>query len=198
MNLRYTDLTGELSAGLFGHSNPTLVNAIKSTLDNVGLNLGGTTEQEAKYAALLCSRFNLERVRFANSGTEANLHALAAARHYTGKRRVVVFTNGYHGAVLGFGHGVAPNTVDPDDWIVARYNDIASAKQAIESKDVSAVIVEGLQGSGGCMPGTKDFMHAVQYFAKQVGISTSPGLLMLTSFLTNVLRPESSSFLMKS
>lgn len=135
------------------------------------MNLGGTTAQEAKYAALLCARFGLERVRFANSGTEANLHALAAARRFTGRRKVVVFRGGYHGAVLSFGEGVAPNNVDGGDWVVARYNDVESARGAIEGEggDVAAVIVEAMQGSGGCIPATREFMLAVQVAAEKVG-----------------------------
>ena len=133
----------------------------------MGLNLGGTTGQEAKYAALLCSRFGLERIRFANSGTEANLHAVAAARHFTGKRKVVVFRGGYHGAVLSFGHGIAANNVDPGDYVLAKYNDCLSAQDTIEkTDDVAAVIVEGMQGRGPCIVGTHEFLQQVQESAK--------------------------------
>jgi len=166
---RYTDFVGELTAGLYGHSHPVIRETLINTITEVGMNLGATTAQEAKFAALICSRFNLERIRFCNSGTEANLHALAGARRFTGKRKVVVFTGGYHGAVLSFGSGSAPNNVDQDDWVVARYNDVRSARQAIEGTEgVAAVLVEGMQGSGGCIPGTKDFLMAIQESAKKV------------------------------
>lgn len=161
-----------------------ILDAITSTLHQVGLSLGGTTVQEAKFAELLCSRFGLEHVRFSNSGTEANLHALAAARRHTGKRKVVVFNGGYHGAVLSFGHGVAANNVDPHDWIVAKYNDVASAQKSVEGNaDVAAVIVEAMQGSGGCIPATKEFLMAVQESAKKVSVFLfsfqTPSKLML-------------------
>jgi glutamate-1-semialdehyde 2,1-aminomutase len=80
-----------MTAGLFGHSQPLIKEALISTIENVGLNLGGTTHLEARHAALLCARFNLERVRFTNSGTEANLHAISGAKAFTGRRKVVVF-----------------------------------------------------------------------------------------------------------
>jgi glutamate-1-semialdehyde 2,1-aminomutase len=67
-----------------------------------------------------------------NSGTEANLHALAGARRSTGRRKVVVFTGGYHGSVLGFWDGVQENGVDKDDWIIGKYNDVEGAKDLIE------------------------------------------------------------------
>lgn len=127
------------------------------------MNLGGTTAQEQVFARELCHRFQLEHVRFANSGTEANLHALAAARAFTGKRKVVVFNGGYHGAVIGFKGGKPEaNNVDMDDWLVARYNDAESARSAISGEDVAAVLVEGMQGSGGGIPGTDEFLQAIQ------------------------------------
>ena len=50
----YTDLVGELTAGLFGHSNPLIHETLKSTLDNVGLSLGATTRLESQHARLIC------------------------------------------------------------------------------------------------------------------------------------------------
>jgi glutamate-1-semialdehyde 2,1-aminomutase len=140
---------GELTAGLYGHSHPVIREAIISTFDNVGLSLGSTTIQEQKHAELICSRYGLERLRFANTGTEANLHALNGAKRFTGRRKVLVFSGGYHGAVLAFfGGEVAPNNVDRDDWVIGQYNNIDSAKSLIEgTPDLAAVIVEGMQVS---------------------------------------------------
>ncbi len=106
-----------MTAGLFGHSHPVLAEAIATTTMTTtttttttttgdrgpGLSLGATTAAEARLARLVCARFGLGRLRFTNSGTEANLHALAAARRHTGRRAVVVFGGGYHGSVLSFG-----------------------------------------------------------------------------------------------
>src|SRR3954469_16079294 len=102
-----------MSAGLFGHSDPTLLDTLVSVASKHGLTLGATTAQEHVFASACCERFDLERIRFTNSGTEANLHALAAARIFTGRDKVVVFGGGYHGGVLSFGGNVsAPNNVD--------------------------------------------------------------------------------------
>jgi glutamate-1-semialdehyde 2,1-aminomutase len=134
------------------------------------MNVGGNTAQEQVFARELCSRFNLEHVRFCNSGTEANIHALAAARAFTKKRKVVTFTGGYHGAVIGFKEGKPEvNNVDLDDWVVARYNDLDSARTAIESEGVAAVLVEGMQGSGGGLPGHSEFLQGIQDAASKVG-----------------------------
>lgn len=185
---RYLDLAGDFSAGLFGHTAlPPIRSAVLSVLDSVGLSLGTTTAPEQRYAALLCARFRLGRVRMANSGTEANLYALAAARHVTGKRKVVVFAGGYHGGVLTFpvdGGGGAPkpagNTVDRDDFVVVeRYNDGGEAEEVIErvaaEGDLAAVLVEAVQGAGGVIPGTEQFLRAVREAARQVGGSVYLG-----------------------
>lgn len=111
----------------------------------------------------------MSKIRFTNSGTEANLQALAAARYFTRKRKIVVFGGAYHGGVLGFSGGKpAANNVDLDDWIVVKYNDAGAAARAIEGEGVAAVLVEGMQGAGGCIVGTKEFLGAVQDAARKV------------------------------
>jgi glutamate-1-semialdehyde 2,1-aminomutase len=151
------------------------MSTIRHVLDNVGMNVGGNTAQEQLFARELCSRFNLGHVRFCNSGTEANIHALAAARAFTKKRRVVTFSGGYHGAVIGFKGGKPEaNNVDMDDWIVARYNDLGSARAAIESDGVAAVLIEGMQGSGGGLPGTPEFLQGIQEIAAKVSSTYVP------------------------
>lgn len=165
-------MVGELTAAVYGHSHPVILASVMETLTTVGLNLGATIAQEHVFARELCERFHIDRVRFTNCGTEANLHALAGARAFTGKRKVVVFAGGYHGGVLSFGGGVAAaNNVDRDDFIVARYNDIDSARAAIAREGVAAVLVEGMQGASGAIPGSRKFLKAVEESAKQV----SPG-----------------------
>ncbi|KAH7133605.1 pyridoxal phosphate-dependent transferase [Dactylonectria macrodidyma] len=167
----YTDFTAEFTAALYGHSNPIILSAITNVLQNVGLNIGATTSQEQVFARELCQRFHLEHVRFTNSGTEANIHALAAARAFTKKRKVVAFGGGYHGGVIGFaGDKPGANNVDPEDWIVAKYNDLESARSAISSEGVAAVIVEGMQGAGGAIIGKLEFLEGIQEAASKAGV----------------------------
>jgi len=162
-------MVGELTAAVYGHSHPVIVSSVTRTIAAVGMNLGATIAQEHVFARELCARFGVDRFRFTNCGTEANLHALAGARAFTGKRKVVVFAGGYHGGVLSFGGGVpAANNVDRDDFIVAQYNDVDSARAAIAQDGVAAVLVEGMQGASGAIPGSKEFLGAVQDSAKQV------------------------------
>ena len=123
----YSDFIAEYTAGVYGHSAPEIREAVLAAMDN-GINLTGHNLYEGKLARLLCERFpQVEQVRFTNSGTEANLMAITAALHFTGRRRIVVFTGGYHGGVLGFGTTAAPTTV-PFDFLVLPYNDIERAR----------------------------------------------------------------------
>ncbi|KAF2271011.1 PLP-dependent transferase [Lojkania enalia] len=182
----YTDFVGELTAGLYGHSDPLIQSTLISVIKDVGMNLGATTKFESQHAALLCSRFNLDLIRFTNSGTEANLNAIQAAKRFTGKRKVVVFTGGYHGGCFSFPEDKpTENSVDLDEWIVAEYNDIESAKSTIEgSGDVAAVLVEGMQGAGPAIVGTHEFLHQIQESARKVG-----AVFILDEVMTSRLAP---------
>ncbi|KAI1074851.1 pyridoxal phosphate-dependent transferase [Whalleya microplaca] len=181
----YTDLVGELTAAIYGHSHPVIISAITNTVQNIGLNLGATIRAEHQHAKAICSRYNLEKVRFANCGTEANMHALAGARAFTAKRKVVVFGGGYHGGVFSFSGGKpAPNNVDQSDWIVAKYNNIESAVTAIKSEGVAAVLVEGMQGASGAIPGTLEFLKAVEAATKEAGV-----IFILDEVMTSRITP---------
>lgn len=168
---RYLDLLGEFTAGLYGHSNPVIRAAIDAALDD-GLNLGGHTLLEPELARLVCERFaGIEQVRFTNSGTEANLMALAAARAFTGRDRVLVFRGGYHGGVLTFaGMGSSPANV-PHDFVLGDYNDAEGTRRLIEANAgaLAAVLVEPMMGAGGCIPAEPGFLHAVEAAARAAG-----------------------------
>jgi len=153
--------------------------------------MGATTPLEQRHAALLCERFHLDRVRMTKSGTEANIYALAAAQHFTGRRKVVVFSGGYHGGVLSFPGGKpAANTVDPDDFVVVpRYNDIDAALDVIgsvgEKGELAAVLVEAVQGSGGVIPGKREFLVKIREATKAAG-----AMFILDEVMTSRLSPH--------
>src|ERR1700754_582674 len=81
----YADFINEHTAGVLGHSNPVIQEVLKRTIDD-GLTLGAPNIYEHDLAAAITARFPaMERLRFCNSGTEANLLALATARAVTRK-----------------------------------------------------------------------------------------------------------------
>src|SRR5215467_11473893 len=97
----YVDFLSEFTAGIYGHSHPAIRSAIEAALDG-GLNFGAHNALEARFAAAICARFpSIELVRFTNSGTEANLMAVSAARAITGRPKILVFA-GETGALLIF------------------------------------------------------------------------------------------------
>lgn len=181
----YLDFMGEYTAGLAGHSNPKITAAIKAAVDN-GLSLSGHTGAEAKFAKIVTERFPaMELLRFTNSGTEATLLALTLARVATGRRKVIAFEGGYHGSVFVFRDAANPVNV-PFDWILAAYNDVEATRALIEQHgdDLAAVIVEPMQGSGGCIPAEPAFLSMLRAETEKCG-----ALLVLDEVMTSRLAP---------
>ena len=169
----YLDLCGEYTAGLFGHSEPRLLAALQTALQS-GLNLAAVGVAEEGLARLLCTRFaSIERIRFTNSGTEANLMALTAARAFTGREAVMAFRGGYHGGVLTFPPSGSSRVTLPLPFVMGDYNDIAASVAAIEAHadSLAAVIVEPMLGSGGCIPASKAFLEALRAATTAAGIA---------------------------
>ncbi|MET3440891.1 glutamate-1-semialdehyde 2,1-aminomutase [Variovorax paradoxus] len=183
---RYADFIAEYTAGVYGHSAPEIRDAVIEAMQS-GINLTGHNLLEGRLAKTICERFpQIEQLRFTNSGTEANLMALTAALHFTGRRKIVVFSGGYHGGVLGFGAKPLPTTV-PFDFLVLPYNDaqLASEQIAKHGPEIAAILVEPMQGASGCIPGRLDFLQALRDGATKVG-----ALLIFDEVMTSRLAPN--------
>ena len=167
----YTDFLGEYTAGLYGHSQPVIQAAIKKVVDD-GMALGGPNPYEGELAAELCKRFpSVERVRFCNSGTEANLFAISTARLATGRPAVMVFDGAYHGGVFYFGqHKTEINA--PFPWVYATYNDIDGTLALIDkhAAELAAVLIEPMMGSGGGIAASRAFLQALRDACTKHGI----------------------------
>ena len=177
----FIDFLGEYTAGLYGHSHPVIRAALNRALDN-GIGFGASNMTEAKFARAVCERFGLQRVRFANSGTEANLLALSVARIFTRRQKIMVFHGAYHGAVFGFAGGGSRVNV-PFEYVVAPYNDIERTR-ALVTEDLAAVILEPMIGSGGCIPASPAFLHMLRHQTERTG-----ALLILDEVMTSRLAP---------
>jgi glutamate-1-semialdehyde 2,1-aminomutase len=181
----YVDFLGEYTAGLYGHSHPVIVAAIREALAD-GIVLGAPNKYEAALAEAVCTRFPaIDLVRFCNSGTEANLLALSLARVATGRSGVLVFAGAYHGGILLFSHGVSPLN-PPFEWVVGEYNDAAGAARLVEehAHELAAVIVEPLQGAAGVIPGDPEFLRALREATEANGV-----LLVFDEVMTSRLSP---------
>lgn len=179
----YIDFLGEYTAGLFGHSHPVIRRAMSAAIDG-GLNLAAHNLLEARLAAALCARFPaLERVRFTNSGTEANLMAVSLARVATGRSKLMVFEGAYHGSVFTFGSGSRALNA-PFEYVIAPYNATAECERLLlqHAGDLAAVIVEPMQGAGGCIAAEREFLAMLRRRSEDNGV-----LLIMDEVMTSRL-----------
>jgi glutamate-1-semialdehyde 2,1-aminomutase len=181
----YVDFLGEFTAGIYGHSHPVIRKAIEAALGE-GLNFGAHNRIEARFAAAICARFpSIELVRFTNSGTEANLMAVSAARAITGRPKILVFNGGYHGGVFYFrGHGSALNA--PFEYLLGRYNDLAAVEALVRPHraELAAILIEPMQGTTGCILAERPFLAGLRSLASETG-----ALLIFDEVMTSRLAP---------
>jgi len=181
----YLDFLSEFTAGIYGHSHPAIRRAIEGALEG-GLNFGAHNATEARFAAAICARFpSIELVRFTNSGTEANLMAVSAARAVTGRPKILVFKGGYHGGVFYFrGGGSALNA--PFDYLLGEYNDLAAVEALVRPhrSELAAILIEPMQGTTGCIPAERPFLAGLRALADETG-----ALLIFDEVMTSRLAP---------
>jgi glutamate-1-semialdehyde 2,1-aminomutase len=182
---RYIDFLCEYTAGLYGHSHPVIQEAVRGALAS-GIVLGAPNVYEAKLAAAMTERFpSLDLVRFCNSGTEANLYAVSAARAYTKRPSIMVFDGAYHGGVFYFAHGGSPLNA-PFPTVVGHYNDLGRTLPLVErhAHELAAIVLEPMMGAGGCIPAELDFLTALREAATRHGI-----VLIFDEVMTSRLSP---------
>jgi glutamate-1-semialdehyde 2,1-aminomutase len=184
----YTDFLGEYSAGIFGHSHQRIRQAVEDALA-FGINIGAHHEREINFAEAVAKRFALQRLRFTNSGTEANMMALAAARCFTSRKKIMPMNGGYHGGTLYFGYGASPVNA-PFECVMGCYNNIAATHALIaqHTDDLAAIIIEPMMGSGGCIPATRDFLAMLREESARRGI-----ILVFDEVMTSRLHPGGMS-----
>jgi len=182
----YLDFLGEYTAGLYGHSHPVIMAALRRALDD-GIVLGGHNEAEAKLAQAVVDRFpSIERVRFTNSGTEANLMALSTARAFTGRPKLMAMEGGYHGGVFYFVKPELPINA-PFPFVFGRTNDLDYTRDTLRrhGRELAAVIVEPMMGGTGCLPASREFLAMVREETQACG-----ALLIFDEVMTSRLGPS--------
>jgi glutamate-1-semialdehyde 2,1-aminomutase len=176
-----------------GHADPDVARAI-SEAASTGAHFATATEIEIEVAEILRKLVpGAERVRFANTGTEAVMAALRLARGYTGRPKIVKFEGHYHGwyddllvssnplPVTAMGHPRDPIKIPDssglnrhalDDTVVVRWNDLPALERAIEnhSGQVAAIITEGIMANMGVIPPAEGYLHGLQKLAREHGI----------------------------
>lgn len=188
----YVDLLGEYTAGLYGHSNRAIIDALHGAIET-GLSLGAHTVTEISLAEQIVQRFPaIELVRFTNSGTEANLMAVSLARVATGRHAIAVVTGGYHGGLLYYGGGGSVINA-PYETVLLPYNDIAGSVRQItdHAADLAAVIIEPVMGSAGCIAPIASYLHDVYAAAHEAG-----ALFIADEVMTSRLSPSGACAMM--
>jgi len=173
----YLDLYGGHAVISIGHTHPRYVNAIKHQLDNIAFY--SNSVQNPLQEALASKLENVSGCKgyalfLCNSGAEANENALKLASFQTGKSKVIAFKNSFHGRTSA---AVAatdnPKIIAPinasHEVAFYEFGDLEGVNNALEQKDVCAVIVECIQGVGGLDEAESSFYRNVADLAKENG-----------------------------
>ncbi|KIR02790.1 Glutamate-1-semialdehyde aminotransferase [Lachnospiraceae bacterium TWA4] len=180
----YIDFITSWGPMILGHNNPVIRQKVLEACEN-GLSYGAPTEAEVTMAKLICEIVpSIEMVRMVNSGTEAVMSAIRAARGYTRRNKIVKFTGCYHGhsdaLLVKAGSGVMTAGV-PDsagvpqgatqDTILVTYNDLDEVKEAFKTypEEIAAVIVEPVGANMGVVLPKEGFLEGLRSLCDEYG-----------------------------
>jgi glutamate-1-semialdehyde 2,1-aminomutase len=189
------DFTGNHSSLIHGYGHPAVLGAVQEQLRK-GSCFPGSSEPQLRFARLLCERIpSLQRVRFTNSGTEAVMNAVRAARVYTGRTRIAKVEGGYHGtaeevmvsihpAAAEAGRSTRPAATTNSRGIsgevvrnvtVLPFNDIENTRRLLESEvdQLAAVLVEPVLGSAGMIPAERSYLEMLR------DVTTGQGIVLI-------------------
>ena len=183
------DFQGNYTSLIHGHAHPETVRAVQEQIAK-GSAYAAPFETQWKLGQLLVDRYPaLDLVRFCNSGTEATMHAVRAARAFTGRDKVIKTEGGYHGttdifeasvdpdiskagplddiAVIPESLGVSKNALK--DVIVVPFNDIENTRKVIEANanEVACMIIEPVMGSAGQIVPDPEWLRAIRKFTAE-------------------------------
>lgn len=181
---RYIDYINSWGPMLLGHNNPEIRESVIRACED-GLSFGAATEREVEMAEFICAHVpSVEMVRMVNSGTEAVMSAVRAARGYTGRDKIIKFAGCYHGhsdaMLVKAGSGVMTAGI-PDsagvpagctrDTLTAVYNDLDSVRALLEANrgEVAAVIVEPVAANMGVVLPKEGFLQGLRSLCTEHG-----------------------------
>ena len=169
---------------LLGHAHPEVLRAAHEALDR-GSSFGAPCNGELDLAELIIDALpGVEMVRLVNSGTEASMSAIRAARAYTGRNKILKFEGNYHGHVDSLlaqaGSGMATLSIPgtpgvPEDTVkdtlIAPYNDVQAVRDifAEHGKDIAAVILEPVAGNMGTVLPQGEFLSELRRITREYG-----------------------------
>lgn len=170
----YIDFSGGIAVTALGHCHPALVETLKTQGETLWHTSNVFTNEPAlRLASKLIAATFADRVFFGNSGAEANEAAFKLARYYACKKhspfksKIIAFHNAFHGRTLftvsvggqpKYSDGFGPK---PADIVHVPFNDLDAVKAVIDDH-TCAIVVEPIQGEGGVMPATPEFMQGLR------------------------------------
>lgn len=178
-NQQYLDLYGGHAVISIGHSHPHWVKRIEEQLHKLAFYSNSVhiplQEELAKKLGQISGKENYQ-LFLCNSGAEANENALKLASFYNGRKKIVAFNKAFHGrtslavAVTDNKNYVAPVN-ETDNVVFLPFNDEQALKDyfAANGKEVSSVIIEGIQGVGGINVATPEFLQLIRSLCDEYG-----------------------------
>ncbi|WP_163266157.1 aspartate aminotransferase family protein [Chelativorans alearense] len=189
---RYLDLNANFTTLIHGHGYAPVMAAVERQLRS-GTCFANPTEAEIALGTLLCERVpQLERIRFVNTGTEAVMFAIKAARAFTGRSAIAKIEGAYHGAYdwVEVAQASAPDNWGPADTpaavpfyrgmpasvleetVVLRFNDADGAVRLLKDNAyrLAAVIIDPMPSRAGLVTPEPAFISALQEVARTLGI----------------------------
>ena len=181
---KYVDYVGSWGPMILGHAREEVVRAVITAAVR-GTSFGAPTNGEVELAQMIRNAVpSMEMMRMVNSGTEAVMSAIRAARGYTGRDYIVKFEGCYHGHSDGLlvkaGSGLLTENVPDsagvpkaftDTTLIARYNDLESVQRLFDQygEKIAALIVEPVAANMGVVPPEEGFLQGLRDITKQYG-----------------------------
>lgn len=179
----YLDFLNNYTSLIHGHGHPHVIRAIDRQISQV-MAVAAPHELQIRLAELISERVaSVEQLRFCNSGTEAVMTALQAARAATGRQVIAKMEGGYHGsydhvrvasqlrAATTAENGIGLSSGVRGEVLVLPFNDVEGTTRPLQSRadDVAAIIVEPILGSSGMIPASNDYLIALRGLATEIG-----------------------------
>ncbi len=180
----YIDFIGSWGPMILGHAHPAVLEAVEAAARD-GLSFGAATAREVEMAELMCAMVpSLELVRMVNSGTEAVMSAIRAARGFTGRDKIIKFAGCYHGhtdaMLVQAGSGLMTQGIPgsagvprgcTQDTLTAAYNDLASVEALFAAcpGEIAGVIVEPVGANMGVVPPLPGFLEGLRRLCDEQG-----------------------------
>jgi glutamate-1-semialdehyde 2,1-aminomutase len=182
---RYIDYCMAYGPLILGHAHRQVIKAVRQSLSK-GTIYGTPTEAEVRLAEMAMKAFpSIEMIRLVNTGTEATMHAIRVARGYTGRKKIVKFEGGYHGAhdyvLVKAGSGATtfgtptslgiPEETSKNTFVLP-FNNTALLQQFIDryGEEIAAVVIEPVMGNAGPILPREGYLQDVRKITQEHGV----------------------------